>query len=243
MDFYKVTFTNEYTQFAKTPKDGIKTRYEMTEEGEPYTETMLQTDNPVLPLNTTRKLVKATKLKGKVLKEFLWAYPRQAYHIEAGQHIKLMCTELRKIGFTIDDSTTETLTATHNKYHIQIVFSRWNHREVYWTYAPKHPDFTAPKRFPLGRWMGANSTTESSLDFNTLKEIYTRITDLLSKFDSAKDEEQKAADKAFKAAKKKALKGIPHQADCKHIKSAVPINECQCNCYEIWWFRQAFIKE
>lgn len=244
MDFYQVTFTNKYSQYAKTPAEGINTWYAMTQTDEPYTETMLQTVHPELPLETTRKLIKATKLKGAALNKFLWEEPRWAYHIEAGAHIKLMCKELRKLGFVINDFTTECLTATSSKYNIQVVFTRVRHREVYWKYTPKHPEYTGKDiRFVIGRWMGSNSTTESSLDFNTLKTIYERITHLLAKFDSADLKSQADLVKAFKKAKKTALRGIPHVTKCAYANTNIPINSCPCDCHNLWWFKRGFNKE
>lgn len=241
MDFYKVTFTDKFSPFAKTPADGINTWYAMTQDGELYTETMLQTVHPELPLDKSRKLIKATKLKGAALRKFLWEEPRWAYHIDAGAHIKLMCTELRKLGFVINDATTKCLTSTNSKYNIKLVFTRYNHREVYWVYTPKHPEYIGKDcRIPLGRWMGSNSTTESSLDFDTLKTIYGRISHLLAKFDSVVTKEQADLVKAFKKATKKYSQGISHQEDCKYSQSAAPIDVTPCDCHKLWWFTQGF---
>lgn len=33
--------------------------------------------------------------------------------------------------------------------------------------------------------------------------------------------------------------GIPHQSDCPKRDSGAPLNECACQCHNIWWFKKA----
>ena len=187
MYYFKITYTNELSKYAKTPEAGIRTDYKMCRTATKYTEAMLQFVHKELPPDIRYKLLTSKQLRGEALRKFLWEEPRHVYHIESGDHIKLMCKELRKLGFTIEEQGVETLVAIHNKKHVKITFNDHYIREVLWELTPEHPHYKIAKQYAgktngiLGLWMSRSSTTESSLDFDTLTTIHARIVDMLER--------------------------------------------------------------
>jgi len=104
------------------------------------------------------------------------------------EHIEVLITKMNSIGFSVVESKIEqdrkleySIVFSDKEGYLNIKFSSSHLNPVTGLLTRTHPWYEIIKKtrgireFSLGRWMDTSSTTESRLDFRSIKTIIERV--------------------------------------------------------------------